>query len=108
MQANEFQKLTQTTAIYPFAGTSYSDEFYYLALGLAGEAGEIAGKISKLYRDGEIDFKDIAKELGDVLWFCARLADAMEVPLEDIMQANADKLKDRLQRGVIGGSGDNR
>ena len=83
------------------------------ALGLCGEAGEIADKIKKVYRDtdGKTDWhvrEDIGKELGDVLWYLTRLANAYGFSLEGIMAMNLQKLQDRKERGKIGGSGDNR
>jgi hypothetical protein len=52
MQANDYQRETLTTAVYPDAGTCSDIELYYLTMGLTSEAGEIAGKIKKLLRDG--------------------------------------------------------
>lgn len=86
------------------------------ALGIAGEIGETIGKIYKLARDdknfsGEIDVVkayEIAKELGDVLWFVAALSNAIGYSLSDIADINIIKLEDRMQRGVLHGSGDNR
>lgn len=84
----------------------------YLGLGLTAEAGEVAGLLAKARRDGvsgAIYAKDnIAKELGDVLWFVACLAFYHDLPLSVIAQGNINKLTDRKARGVIGGNGDNR
>lgn len=85
----------------------------YPALGLAGEAGEVANKIKKVYRDkggvlSDEDRKAIAAELGDVAWYLAALARDLNIPLSEAMQGNLDKLADRQARGKIGGSGDNR
>ena len=80
----------------------------YLALGLTSEAGEVAGKVKKLIRDGKGDKKAIAAEIGDVLWYCAMLAKETEVPLNDIMKDNLKKLHGRKTRGTLQGSGDNR
>lgn len=108
MQANEYQKWSEKTAIYP------KDEgIVYTSLGLTGEAGEIANVVKKMIRDdgGWLlqERKDkLVYELGDVLWYCARLATELNISLEDVMQLNHDKLEDRLARGVIKGSGDNR
>ena len=83
------------------------------ALGLTGEAGELADKIKKVYRDKGGVFKQeereaIAKELGDVLWYLTRLGATLGFSLEEIAQRNIEKLADRAKRGVINGSGDNR
>ena len=84
-----------------------------LVLGLAGEAGEVAEKTKKLIRDtnGEItaDFrKEIAKELGDVLWYVAGIASVLGLTLTKIARQNIEKLFSRKRRGKIKGSGDNR
>lgn len=87
----------------------------YPALGLASEAGEVAGKIKKVLRDSDGDFftnrmhrEGLKAELGDVLWYVAVLAADLDLSLGEIAQANINKLADRAERGVIGGSGDNR
>jgi len=76
---------------------------------LAEEAGEAVGKIAKHLRgDGAIDFRGLEKELGDVLWALANVADDMGSSLSIIARQNLEKLEDRKARGVITGSGDNR
>jgi NTP pyrophosphatase (non-canonical NTP hydrolase) len=87
----------------------------YLALKLAGEAGEAAEKCGKLVRDkdGLMDIADadrraLALELGDVLWYVSVLAGELGFDLEDIADMNMAKIRDRKARGVLGGSGDNR
>ena len=85
----------------------------YPALGLSGEAGEVAEHAKKAIRDdgGQVTEERraaMAKELGDVLWYVAQLASELGLKLEDIAQANLDKLLSRQQRGVLSGSGDDR
>lgn len=84
----------------------------YAVLGLAGEAGEVCGAVAKGIRDGILDedaFGDnLMKELGDVLWFIAAIADDLNLTLEQVAQCNYDKLASRAERGALGGSGDNR
>jgi NTP pyrophosphatase (non-canonical NTP hydrolase) len=82
----------------------------YLTLGLASEAGEVAGKLKKKMRDGEpYDFKDqMASELGDVFWYLAVLTDRMGLNLSDIAFDNLNKLYKRKINDTLQGSGDNR
>jgi NTP pyrophosphatase (non-canonical NTP hydrolase) len=108
----DYQLATIETASYPAAGTGSWAAISYVGLGL-GEAGEVQGKLKKIVRDDGGNITDekreqVAGELGDVLWYVARLADEMDISLEMIAQANLDKLRSRKERGVIGGSGDNR
>jgi NTP pyrophosphatase (non-canonical NTP hydrolase) len=108
MKANEYQEWTEKTAIYPKnAGLAYT------IIGLASEVGEIAGKYKKCIRDDgsiltEERKEQLLDELGDVLWYAARIAAELRTSLEDVLQRNHDKLEDRLARDVIKGSGDNR
>ena len=98
-----YENLAGQTAIFP-----KEKALEYLALGLTSEAGEVAGKVKKLIRDGKGDKKAIAAEIGDVLWYCAMLAKETEVPLNDIMKDNLKKLHSRKERGTLSGSGDER
>lgn len=106
---NEYQSKAAKTAIYP-----NSHSILYPALGLAGEAGEVANKVKKFIRDGydQEDFEqkkiELASEIGDVLWYCAALARDIGYDLDTIAAANIDKLQSRAERGTIGGEGDNR
>jgi len=108
MTLNEYQELARTTTIYP-------DIFrmIYPALGLASEAGEVAGKVKKMIRDDNCVLTperkaDIVKECGDVLWYLSAVVGDMDMTLEEIARINLEKLLSRQERGVIGGSGDNR
>jgi len=109
MTAEFYEMKAGQTAIFP----KYK-ALEYLALGLTSEAGEVAGKVKKLIRDGEdmegFELKKIAiaSEIGDVLWYCAMLAKEVGVPLNDIMKENLRKLHGRKVRGTLHGSGDNR
>ena len=108
MTPNEYQMKAKTFDLYPSV-TSWLCH----SLGLASEAGEVAGKIKKLVRDkdgycGPEDAAKVADELGDCLWYIAMLAHDFKIPLGQIMRENIEKLTDRAIRGKIGGSGDNR
>ena len=98
-----YENLAGQTAIFP-----KEKALEYLALGLTSEAGEVAGKVKKLIRDGKGDKKAIASEIGDVLWYCAMLAKETDVPLNEIMKENLRKLHSRKERGTLSGSGDER
>jgi NTP pyrophosphatase (non-canonical NTP hydrolase) len=113
MELNDYQMHTRTTAVYPGAGEGQTDAVVYTALGLAGEAGEIANKVKKILRDnGGVLTHDVAaelaKEVGDALWYLARFSDELGYPLSNIAEGNLAKLMSRKERGVIGGSGDER
>lgn len=109
MTFEEYQKRALQTARYPDIGNN----FVYPTLGLAGEAGEVAEKIKKVIRDhggivDELKKQEIAKELGDVLWYVSQIATELGIPLEDVASGNIMKLLSRMERNVLGGSGDNR
>lgn len=101
MDFDRYQEQTRQTAVYP-----KENAIEYLALGLNGEAGEVAEKVKKQIRDDED--KDIVSELGDVLWYLTRLTDELGVSMNELAEANLDKLLDRKDRGVIHGEGDDR
>jgi len=103
MSMDQYQSAAAKTAIY-----KSEHSILYPALGLAGEAGEVANKVKKMLRDGNFDRHAIAAEIGDVLWYTAALARDLNVDLHDIALGNLEKLYDRKSRGKIGGSGDNR
>lgn len=110
---NSYQDQAESTAIYPEAGTGSFNALSYALLGLTNEAGEVAGKLKKVWRDkgGIIDSEaanGIAAELGDVFWYIAAAATELGFSLEEIAGDNLAKLFSRKERGVIGGSGDNR
>lgn len=77
-------------------------------LGLVGEAGEVAEKVKKSIRDDYLDVNVIKKELGDVLFYVAALGSYFDITLDDIAISNLEKLRDRKDRGVLQGSGDER
>jgi len=105
---DDYQKEAKKTAIYP-----KSVGVMYPALGLTGEAGEVANKVKKIVRDGyansPADWREqVSHELGDVLWYCAALASDLGLSLGRIAKENVNKLSGRQQRGTLGGSGDSR
>jgi NTP pyrophosphatase (non-canonical NTP hydrolase) len=104
-----------------------SDNITYSVMGLTAEVGEIADKIAKWRRKGianidnnrlvfttanEVEAayyrQELAKEVGDVLWFVAHLSRQLGYTLDDVAKMNIEKLRDRAMRNVIIGEGDNR
>lgn len=108
MTLNEYQEHALETAIYPA-----ESRIIYPTLGLTGEAGEVADKVKKIIRDNHKEFTpekkaEIMKEIGDVLWYCATLSHDLGYTLDVVAQTNVDKLRSRMERSKITGSGDNR
>lgn len=109
MKFKEYEDEAIKTAEYPVIGQGV----VYPTLGLVGEAGEVAEKVKKLFRnDGGVltdaHREEIKKELGDVLWYLAALSRELGFTLDDVAAANIEKLRSRLSRGVVKGNGDNR
>ena len=70
------------------------------ALGLAGEAGEVADIVKKhLYQGHDLDKEKVVKELGDCMWYIALMCDCIDVSLDDVMVENIKKLMDRYPDG---------
>lgn len=85
----------------------------YPTMGLVNEAGEVAGKIKKIFRDqnGQIteeNRQSLKNELGDVLWYLTQICTELGLTLEEVAETNIAKLSSRQERGKLGGSGDNR
>jgi len=116
MSFEDYQMQAMEFAFYP-------DTVLYPALGLCSEAGEVADKLKKYFRDGEVDEVKchdgmmelplnlrigLAKELGDVLFYVTAIATDIGYDLEEIAAINIGKLQDRKDRNVLTGSGDYR
>lgn len=110
MTFDEYQAKAKTTStINPKSMTAP----YYFALGLNGEAGEIAEKMKKIIRNhdndmSQLDVDDFKKELGDVLWYLSMMTSQVGLSFEDVAATNLTKLADRKARDVIKSTGDNR
>lgn len=116
MELDQYQKCALETRQYP---EEY--KIIYPALGMNGESGEVADKVKKVLRDtvvlrdskGSIIIPDnvreeLAKEVGDVLWYVAMMAYDLGYSLDEIAAMNYEKLMSRKQRDAISGNGDNR
>lgn len=125
MNLNEYQDKARSTAIYPGQNECQPNPadgsgnwktgagLIYCCLKLSGEVGEFNEKVGKCIRDsfGAISpekRQELVKELGDILWYIANAAAELDTALSEVAQRNLDKLASRKERGVLGGSGDNR
>lgn len=98
---NDYQEFTKSVNLKPTLGHVFS--------GLVEEVGELAGHIKRLERDDKhIDDAAFIKELGDILWYVSELASVRGYSLDEVVQINYKKLKDRVERNVLRGSGDER
>ncbi len=109
MDFKEYQKLAHRTSKMVKVG----EDYVYPTLGFVGEAGELANKVKKVFRDDKgilTDERkgDIKHELGDALWYIAEICTCLGVEFEDVAQENIKMLASRLERNKISGSGDNR
>lgn len=97
MTINEYQKLAMTT-LNP--ELSRKDVLINSVMGLCGEAGEAIEIVKKWMAQGhELDRQHLSKELGDIAWYLAEAATALDMPLENVFQANLEKLKKRYPNG---------
>lgn len=136
MNFKEYQELAHKTAQYPLILTFSKKEeipeleniedieslptsigidvsYLYPALGLGGEVGEVQEKIKKIFRNKEgiytdKDREELAKELGDVLWYINEICCQFQIDLEEVAEINIKKLQSRKDRNVIKSEGDNR
>lgn len=110
MTLEEYQKAANETAVYPKENNL---GIIYTTLGLASEAGEVAGKYKKVIRDMKSEMtdevkKEMGKEVGDVLWYVSQVCTELGLSLEEIAAENINKLRSRKERGRLSGNGDNR
>lgn len=104
MNINQYNEFVKAMKVYP-----EKHAIVYPALGLAGESGEIAEKVKKWLRgDRELDADLLVKEIGDVMWYVVSLADDLGFTLQEVINANVEKLSSRKERGVLKGDGDTR
>ena len=97
MTINEYQRLAMTT-LNP--ALDRKEVLINSVMGLCGESGEAIDIVKKWLAQGhELDKARLAKELGDVAWYLAEAATALDIPLEEIFQGNLEKLKKRYSGG---------
>ena len=105
MNIKEYAAWTEETWVAPKA---YIGDVALVGLGLAGETGEVVEVLKKFLRDGRLNRDKLEAEMGDVIYYWARLCQMFAFDPEDIMLANQKKLIGRLMRGTLNGSGDDR
>ena len=111
MDFDEYEKLARRTAL--ISDENPELQLYDLGLGVAGETGELAEKLKKMIRDDGSKLSEerremMKKEIGDVLWYLSQLSRVLGFRFSEAAEANIKKLEDRVARGVLKGSGDNR
>ena len=113
MNFNEYQRECRKTDVGTAAQDCLKPGWIYYAFGVSGEAGEMTEKIKKLFRDkkGIVDDefkKHLIKEIGDILWYQARLLDQFDIDFCDVAKHNVEKLTSRKERNKLHGDGDER
>lgn len=102
MDSDQYQQLARRT-LADRPGFALSDQEAMLvwnAVGLTGEAGEVADVVKKtVFHRHPLDLEKLKKEIGDVLWYAAGLCSTLGISLSDVMQTNIDKLKVRYPNG---------
>lgn len=115
MNLDDYQRWTSSTATYPEVDQQTERELNYCVLGLAGEAGEVAGALKKAIRKGTVKLDanvyasglptevidKIIDECGDTLWYLARVAKTLGISLSELADINVAKLEKRLASGEI-------
>ena len=106
MQVNEYQKAAMAT-LNPVLDKK--DVLINSVMGLCGESGEAIDIVKKWLMQGqELDKEHLVRELGDVAWYLAEAATALDIPLEAVFQGNLDKLRQRFPNGFDTGASVNR
>ena len=97
MTIHEYQKLAMTT-LNP--ELSQKDVLINGVMGLCGESGEAIDIVKKhLHQGHELDREKLIKELGDIAWYLAETATALDVSLEEVLERNIEKLRSRYPEG---------
>lgn len=106
MDLKQYQDWTLSVSVYPGAGEHGFEEANYLVLGLASEAGEVAGKLKKIIRGDNVHPESFLSEVSDVLWYLTRICDNVGITLEQLADYNYAKLEARKATDTIKGSGE--
>ena len=102
MHVNEYQKAAMATQN---PALDKKDVLINSVMGLCGESGEAIDIVKKWLMQGhELDREHLVRELGDVAWYLAEAATALDVPLEAVFQGNLDKLRQRFPNGFDTGA----
>ena len=97
MEANEYQKKAMRTRNPKL---SEKELLINSVMGLCGESGEVIDLVKKhIFHGHELDRENLIKELGDVLWYCAEVSEALGTTLDEVMVKNIEKLKKRYPEG---------
>jgi NTP pyrophosphatase (non-canonical NTP hydrolase) len=108
-ERDNYMFMEYQTQVEKLVLTTGEERLYENTLGLVGETGEVAEKVKKMVRDGNVlDKEGMTKELGDVLFYLTALASHLDIDMSEVAHTNINKLNDRKKRGVLQGSGDNR
>ena len=110
---DDYQEKIIKTDAYRHTGNVLHPAMLEKIMGLTGEAGEVSDKFKKIIRDkggmiSKEDREEIAKELGDTLWYISSIARYLDIPLSEVAGKYVEKLYSRMKRGVLAGDGDNR
>lgn len=105
MSENKYQKLAERTIN---SSLNKEEMIQHALFGMCGEIGELQSIYQKVYQSHEFDLEHAKKEIGDLLWFIAEWCTANEVDLDDIMDMNIEKLKNRYPKGFEGEKSINR
>ena len=113
MDMDAYQRESKKTVSETLKKIDERSYLLYLVLGLVGESGEVADKVKKVIRDDNWEIsdekrEDLKQELGDVLWYLARLTESFDSSVSEVAEKNIEKLQSRMDRGVLHGSGDDR
>ena len=113
MEFNEYQEEAGWTDLGTSAQDNLVPGWMYYVLGIGGETGELLEKVKKLFRDDKGELSDERKdsiilEMGDILWYMARLCSHLDIDFDDIPLRNIEKLSSRKVRDQLHGDGDNR